>query len=1003
MLIAPAGYGKTTLVSQFAASMEVPVLWCVFKPEDAGAEPFARKVFQVIELELSGVESKGSGTTFINVEPRKQLRAAVTELAAVSSSTYCILVLEDYHHVTASEEVDELTGEILENLPAEIHLIITSRVWPEIKQLPKVVAQQKISVLEEGDLAFTRGEVADLLRLMTEASPVDEEVRELFEVTAGWPACVVLLGASGIPYGALSRKSPTLYGYFAAEILNGLPARIARFMLETSVLPFLTPSYCNEVLKRSDAAVIMERLRARRLIQPSLGQRDAYEYHPLPREFLLSRLRGGSPQRYEQLHIQAADLFRRHGRWHESVQLLTAIEAWSQLADLLEELAPILFRRGMWNVLSEWIDRLPNELLFARTQLVLFKSKLAYFRGDFSKALQLLASRQEILVSPQGLTIRAAVLTFQGQYTQAIRLARQGLNLAREASHSEAAADARLFLGVAQIMKGSYPSAERSLRGALRHFLGVGDMHGQALCYMQLAGMYHFQGRVQEETALLESAERLWRKLGNSEQLAGTLNNLGVSHHIRGNHEPALLAFTDCLEVTQRFGITVTQAYCLIGLADLFRDQLKLGRAERLYKQGISLAKDLGERVLYIYALAGQADLKRLEGDLDASQAIAEQALIEAIDHHSPKEEGVCLTVLGSVYRDQGRLCDATAILERACQLLEQTSNRIDAAKANLLLASSLFRARQRSRALNHLERVANIIRIVGHDQFIVPLVREERPLIQYALAKYHRRGPFLKWLGLVAADVRRKAIGVRSTVRMPTVEIWALGGFTVRINDISVSDLAWETTKAKEMFLYLVVKRKPSLKAEILEALWPDLPSTKCNSYFHSNLHRIRQAVYPGCLVSDGPRYSLNPEGVFKSDVNDFLDSVEFCRKGEASIEALRRAASLYSGPFAPEVYSDWATALRAQLEDHYLWVLDRLLAHELHSGNQVEIVTLCEKILDVDPFHEVAWQEIIRYHRDEGRLGLSLRLYRRCTDAFVGQLGIELPTAIGDLMRSA
>jgi len=358
---------------------------------------------------------------------------------------------------------------------------------------------------------------------------------------------------------------------------------------------------------------------------------------------------------------------------------------------------------------------------------------------------------------------------------------------------------------------------------------------------------------------------------------------------------------------------------------------------------------------------------------------------------------------LGSVYRDQGRLSDATEALESACQLLEQSTSMIDAAKANLQLASTLFLAGLRSLALHHLQRVADIVRTVGHDRFILPLVARERTLIQYALAKGRSQGPLSEWLARAAAYVPRKARRARPGETVRTVEIRALGGFTVLIDDMPVSDLAWQTTKAKEMFLYLAVKGGPVLKEEIVEALWPDLPSTKSSSYFHSNLHRVRRALYQRCVVRDGPRYLLDPEGSLKQDVHAFSRAADRCRRGETAIEALRQAASLYSGPFAPEIYSDWATDLRTNLEDQYLWVLRRLLEQTLRSGDRAETPALCQKILDVDAFDEAAWREFIQYCRDEGHLGLSMRLYRRCTDVFVGQLGTEVPPAIGELIRLA
>jgi ATP/maltotriose-dependent transcriptional regulator MalT/DNA-binding SARP family transcriptional activator len=788
------------------------------------------------------------------------------------------------------------------------------------------------------------------------------------------------------------RHRDGIYTYFAAEILNGLPLRTARFLLQTSVLPMIDIEVCNGLLGASDAGSIIEDLRARKLVQVSGEDGSSLGYHPLMREFLLSRLRADSPHRCQELRLRAADLFRRSARWQESVDMLVAAEAWERLGDLLEDVAPGLLRRGMWGPISEWLDRLPDDVLMRRDRLLILRSKLAYHQGDSSSALRLLASRKDVLLTPQGAIVMAAALAFQGQYAEAVRVANQALQLAKRARDTDGVAEARLYLGLAQVRKGSYRSAEKSLRSALRRFLATGDIHGQALASMHLAGIFHFQGHVDGEITFLGKAERLWRALGNAEMLAWALNNLGVSHHQRGNWDEASSSYDDCMEVVRQFGLEIVEAYCVVGMADLFRDRGNAARAERLYERGVALAKKLGDGGLCVCALAGQADLKRLSGALDEAEALASQALVEAEDHQNPREEGMCLAVLGSVYRDQSRLGDSVSVLERACGLLEGAGIRIEAAKASFLLATTLFRRGGRPRALSRLEKAAEAIRDVGHDQFILPLLSRERALIEYGAAKRPRLEQFRRWLAHLSAI----SPGERADVDgMAAVEVRAFGGFSVSVNGMNVSDLAWETVKAKEMLLLMTCRRGPAQKEEIVEALWPGLTFSKCNSYFHSNLHRIRRVLGRESIIREGSSYSLNKALTVKSDVLEFVEAVELARE-TVSADSERSAVRAYAGSFAPEVYSDWAADLRCELEQRYMWVLDRLLRRVMKSGDESEVVSLCERILEVDPFHEAAWQEILQYYRDRGLLGISLRLYRRCTDAFVGELGTQIPTAI-------
>jgi two-component SAPR family response regulator len=269
---------------------------------------------------------------------------------------------------------------------------------------------------------------------------------------------------------------------------------------------------------------------------------------------------------------------------------------------------------------------------------------------------------------------------------------------------------------------------------------------------------------------------------------------------------------------------------------------------------------------------------------------------------------------------------------------------------------------------------------------------------VEYATVKTRRGQPLSRWLDQLQFHLRG---GVGDAEQMSSIEVRTLGSLDVFANAEAVSDLSWGTSKAKEMFLYLVVKGGPSTKDEIVEALWPGLSASKADSYFHSNLHRIRRLLGAKSVLRNGPRYALNPQIQIKADVIEFMKAIEAARfRGGMPYDELRGAVYTYRGAFAPEVYSDWATGVRTRLEDSYVWALDTLI-QEARSAD--ELVGLCQKMIEVDPFHERAWEELIRHHRDRGLIGASLQLYRRCTDAFARQLGVEVPPSIASLMRSA
>lgn len=996
-LIAPPGYGKTTLVRQLATSPDIPVVWCGLQAEDCSPQAVARRIVYAVEEPLARKAPGGRLSMNAGADPYRDIRRALGNLIA-SASSYCIAVLEDYHHACNSAETNEMIGKLLEELPSEVHLVVTSRISPPIERLPGMIAQGQVSLLGANDLAFNRDEVAGVIELITGAAPNEDEVRHVFSATKGWPVCVALLAAQGIPYGAAIQADASVYGYFFAEIFRALPFRLAQFMLLSSVLPSLTANRCQRLLPKWNATQFLGQLAQRYLVQPTGDPSgEVYEYHPLVRDFLLSRLRSESNSLFSELHVRAARILSREGRWREGMELLSLVEAWPEAAGLVEKLAPPEMEHGRWDTLCELLDRLPEEVVQERQALVLLRARLAYLRADASTALQILDRSPAVVDTAQGSVIKAAALCLRGEYRDAVKYAQAALHLAGKTGDDRIEGEARLYLGMARAIQGSYRAAERELRKALKYFVQSGNVYGEASACVHLAGICHFAGRADEETVLLEQAEGLWRRLGNSEQLTWTMNNLAVSHHLRGNWEEALRCYSECLRLAQEFGVRKMEAYCLIGMADLLREDMRLPRASTLYQRGLAVLKDLDEGILHFYALIGQADLRRLEGELDEAEAIASRAKLEAEEHENPQEIGMALATLGAIFRDQGKYPQATSALEEAHGLLTSATSRVEAVRTKLMLASTLFAARRRSLALAALSEVAHEAEEIGHDAFLRPLLRRELPLLRYALARGYGE-PISRWARLATATKPSDGATVEGP---PQVKVQALGHFLVTVNSSQVSDVAWETSKAREMFLYLLVRGQSATKEETVEALWPSLPASKANSYFHASLFRLRRVLGANSVAKQDAGYALVDAARFEVDFVRFLAGADLLNSQSAA--TLRKAVSVYEGPFAPDIYSDWACEFRAKLEERYLSALDALLHLLAEDGERAEVAWVCQKILDVDPFHELAWKELIQYYRDRGLLGLTLRLYRQCADAYRRELGMEVPYSVASLMRSA
>jgi two-component SAPR family response regulator len=232
------------------------------------------------------------------------------------------------------------------------------------------------------------------------------------------------------------------------------------------------------------------------------------------------------------------------------------------------------------------------------------------------------------------------------------------------------------------------------------------------------------------------------------------------------------------------------------------------------------------------------------------------------------------------------------------------------------------FKSGKRSEAEKSLGLVAEALPEPWMAGALVPIVREDPMFAQWAATRQSVSIAFRDLLERHSFESTTSPIDIETLpVRFPSVRAQSLGRLAVEVGGKELSDEAWASARAKEMFFLLLSNRSGIRKEEAVESLYPDLPREKCNSAFHSNLYRVRRALYQSSVIkgSDGV-YQLNPDGEFDWDVARFEEAIESARRApEGSKErasSLQQAVELYAGPFAAAFHSEWAASVRSRLE---------------------------------------------------------------------------------------
>lgn len=983
----------------FLRVLDRPACWGTLNERDGDPTTLLQHLGLALQQKFpalgEGFPKQNGGKASPDWEP---LLGALLDAICCRAAEPFVLVLDDFHCLDDSPTALEVVAALLLRLPDHCHLIISGRTWPRLSVLPLLTARQEVGRVDASLLALTADELSQYSSQALGRPVAGEEAQRLLEASGGWIAALLLAADGG---GATPAPTGLLGQFLEAEVWAPQPAAVQRFMLRTSVLRQLAPSLCDQLLGSTDSSESLALLERRNLCFPQAREEEVvYRYHPLVRRFLTERLRAQASAEWQDQHLKAASLYERAAQWEEAIFHYGEVGAWNLAARLLDAAGGEMLRQGRWQELAQWVDAIPAGQLETEPRALLWRAKVLQQMNQLDQALQavdraalLLTAGRDWPAVAEALVVQATCLRLKGDYGAAGEACTRACSLLVQNGGSIAAlTEARKELGITYAMAGQLPQAVQALREALEAYELRGDSQNIAHVSDQLGGTLLLMGRLSEAAGYLEKARQRWRRLSNQPRLVQTLNNLGVLYSLQGEYDRAEDALREGLQRAEEQGYTRAKAYLLATAADLQRQRGQPRAALDLYRRCLDLAHEMEEMYLAIYATDGLANVQRLLGDLRQAETLIDHALAQAEDRGGVFEMGLCQMSAGLIQLDKGEAKEATACLERAVELLGQGDAKQELAKARFYLAEAYFRQHRKSAATHCLEQAAALAEELGHLHFLAPVVGRAPLLLQYAVARKAGGGFYHRLLQLLREPAPAGEEATPIANALPAVEARALGQTSVLLDGREISDLEWRSEKSKEMFFYFLSHPRPLRKEEVVAALWPDLPEEKCNSAFHSNLYRLRQALYPECVVKQGGRYLLNPQRRFWYDVAEFQGLARAAEAagdgGAEGADALEKALALYRGAFASDFYSDWAEALRWQLEEQHLRLAATLAARYLEAGDYQRAGDLYRRILEQDEYNESAWYRLMRTYLEGGQVEAAKYCYQRYS-ALLRELG--------------
>ncbi len=410
LLIAPSGFGKSTLLNEWRQACGMPVAWLALDVDDnqplrfwsavtAALQTVYPNLGQDIQSPLRALASADVQEVVVSLT-----NAIVRAGDSSDSPRHAALILDDYHYIR-NQEIHASLQNWVERLPPTLQLVLSSHTKPPLA-LGHLRARGMVVDLSAEDLRFTVEEGIGYLSQHNRGYPQPySEMQAIINRTEGWAAGLALAtlaldqpGERPPSLTSFTGAHTYLREYFIESVLYRQPPSVQEFLLETAILKHLTGPLCDAVTGRDDGAEILAYLWQENLFLVRMEEPDWYRYHDLFAETLYHQLQRQLPAGIPRLHRRAAEWYRRQNAPDDAVYHLLAIDAWEEAASLIEDMVlRELEQFGDYSRLMRWLRQLPETVVQRHKTLLRVYARVAALDLSRMEVKQFLAHVEENL------------------------------------------------------------------------------------------------------------------------------------------------------------------------------------------------------------------------------------------------------------------------------------------------------------------------------------------------------------------------------------------------------------------------------------------------------------------------------------------------------------------------------------------------------------------------------------------------------------------------------
>ena len=604
LISAPAGFGKTTLVTAWLSQYvgdDTSVAWLSLDKGDNDSNRFLHYLIaalQVLEAEVGEI-----AVELLQSPQPPPIESILTELIneITQVTRHVILILDDYHTINAQPIHDVLTF-LLDNMPPTMHLVIISRSDPPLP-LPRLRVRGQMTEIRQADLRFTAIEAATFLNDVMGLSLSTGQIETLEARTEGWIAGLQLAALSMRDRDDVAEFVETFSGshrfvmdYLAEEVIRGLPDDVQLFILQTSILNRLSGSLCDAVTRQSKSQEILEKLEQSNLfLIPLDDDRVWFRYHHLFMEVMLNRLQRFSPDQMPTLHLRAAKWFQQNGLYVEAIEHALSGNDDHLAADIVESQALSLLKVGSLTTLLGWLNQLPRSIVDQRPKLGIASAWVHLLTGKLESIEAYLSAAEKSLDdldnSDELRGEVAAIRTYSAAQTGNLDHAIDQAHIASE-------------------------------------LLTKDNFAVRCVVAFVLGGIYLLRQDISRALEAMREAGQLGEQAGNIHVAVSALSAVGYVLHQQGNLAEAERVYYQAMQLgAGRSGKPLPiSASVYSGLASLRLTQKDFVSARKFAQTGLELGEKWGNVDSQVGCYLTLAQLAHLESNLDKARETLDRA-----------------------------------------------------------------------------------------------------------------------------------------------------------------------------------------------------------------------------------------------------------------------------------------------------------------------------------------------------------------------------------------